>query len=194
MVQAIIFDCFGVLVRDGWIPFREQHFRHDPQQMQEAIESNRRVDAGLDTYEEFIHHVAQMAGISDAQARAEIETNPPNTELLSEIETALKPRYKIGMLSNAAEDWLDELFTARQVALFDQTVLSYQIGAIKPNPVAYQAIADRLGVAVEACLLIDDQLHYCDGARAIGMQAIQYVDNIQLANELKNYNISLAKT
>ena len=188
MIKAIIFDCFGVLVRDGWIPFREGHFGHDDALMQEAIMSNRRVDAGLDSYEDFIHHVAVMAGIQDAEARAEIETNPRNDQLL-ELIAMLKPNYKIGMLSNAAENWIGEMFTPDQAALFDEIILSCDIGVIKPDPIAYQTAADRLGVAVEECLLVDDQPHYCEGAVAVGMQAIHYEDNLQLAGMFKKHNI-----
>lgn len=37
----------------------------------------------------------------------------------------LKPDYKIGFLSNAGANWLDELFIWQQA--FDEVVLSYQV-------------------------------------------------------------------
>ena len=189
MIKAIVFDCYGVLVRDGWIPFRERYFGHDLELTQQAIEAGRRVDAGLSSYGDFIHEMAEMAGVSDEQARSEIESNPRNTELLDKIRDELKPKYKIGILSNAASDIMSELFAPEQAALFDEVVVSYRIGVVKPAAAAYQAVAERLGVEVSECLFIDDQLHYCQAAEVIGMQAIQYQDNIRLAIMLKKYNI-----
>lgn len=189
MIQAIIFDCYGVLVRDGWIPFRERHFGDNQQLMQQAIDANRKVDAGLSSYADFIAEAAELAKISAEQARREIETNPRNTELF-DIIRSLKPDYKLGVLSNAASDIMNELFTPEQAGLFDEVVVSYMIGAIKPDPRAYRMAAERLGVELSQCLFIDDQPHYCEGARAVGMDAIWYQDNIQLKEEFKKRDIS----
>lgn len=188
MIQAIIFDCYGVLVRDGWIPFRERHFGDNQQLMQQAIDANRKVDAGLSSYADFIAEAAELAKISAEQARREIETNPRNTELF-DIIRSLKPDYKLGVLSNAASDIMNELFTPEQAGLFDEVVVSYMIGAIKPDPRAYRMAAERLGVELSQCLFIDDQPHYCEGARAVGMDAIWYQDNIQLKEEFKKRDI-----
>jgi len=52
----------------------------------------------------------------------------PNTELLEFIRDELKPRYKIGFLSNVGDDLMDVLFTDEQQALFDDVVLSFSEG------------------------------------------------------------------
>lgn len=44
----------------------------------------------------------------------------------------------------------------------------------KPDPAAYRRAAERLGLEPEQILFIDDQPRNCDGARAVGMQAIQF--------------------
>lgn len=173
-IKAVIFDCFGVLAHDGWLPFREKHFAHDPDKYEQAKASNKKVDAGLHSYEDFIQEVADLAGIPAAEARREIEDNPPNEPLFNYIRDELRPQYKLGLLSNAGANWLDELFAPWQVALFDEAVLSYQIGTIKPDPVAYETIAHRLGVMPDECVFIDDQPRYCEGAEAVGMRAIKY--------------------
>ena len=133
MIKAIVFDCFGVLASDGWLPYRKLHFSKNPILLEEAIALNKNVDAGISKYDDFIKQVAEMAGVSEEAARADIENNIPNEELFDYIKSDLKPRYKIGMLSNAAENWLDEMFTNEQVELFDATALSYEIGFIKPD-------------------------------------------------------------
>jgi len=189
MIKAIIFDCYGVLVRSGWLPFREQHFGHDPELMEHAREMSRMKDAGLLTYAEFVKGVAGLAGVSEAQARESIENNPPNTQLFRWIRDDFKPQYKIGLLSNAGVDRMSELFETEQIELFDEIALSYNIGAMKPDPAAYQFIIDRLGVEADECLFVDDQELYCEAARAVGMYTVHYQDNLHFIKEIQKYNI-----
>jgi putative hydrolase of the HAD superfamily len=106
--------------------------------------------------------------------RKELDKNLPNEALFEYIETVLKPKYKVGMLSNAGADWLSELFTEDQLALFDATALSYETGITKPDTAAYQAIADTLDVGPAECVFVDDQERHCTGAREAGMQAILF--------------------
>lgn len=185
MVQAVIFDCFGVLATDGWLPFRERYFGHDPELLERATASNKKVDAGLHHYDDFIDEIAEMAGITPAKARQQIENNVPNEALFDYIMKEVKPKYKLGFLSNAGQNWLHDIFTPEQIALFDAIVLSCDIGAIKPDPVTYETIATRLGVLPENCVFVDDQPWYCDGARAVGMQAIWYEDTSQIIVALR---------
>lgn len=176
MIKAVIFDCFGVLTTDGWLAFRERFLENDPNLLERGIASNKRVDAGLISYDDFIQEISSLAGMTKSETLAIIEGNTTNEKLYEYIRDALKDRYKIGMLSNAGANWLDELFEPWQVALLDETVFSYEIGVIKPDPLMYETIATRLGVAPEECIFIDDQPRYVEGAAAIGMQAVHFVD------------------
>jgi putative hydrolase of the HAD superfamily len=184
-IKAVIFDCFGVLTRDGWLPFREKYFSDKPDLYEKATTSNHRVNAGLHSYKDFIHELANMAILTEAETRAAIEDNPPNEPLFTYIRDELKPRYKLGFLSNAGANWLDDIFQPWQVALFDEILLSYQIAATKPDPIMYETIAYRLGVMPEECVFIDDQARFCEGARAVGMQAIVYESTDQVTADLE---------
>lgn len=183
MIQALVFDCFGVLATDGWLPFKHQHFGHDPELLEAATSLNKQSDAGLISYDDFVAGVARLAGVTGAEVKRAIEDNVPNQALFAALPE-FKQQYKIGLLSNAASDWLSELFTAEQLALFDATALSCQTGFIKPQAQAYQAIADKLGVPLKDCVLIDDQERYCSGAREAGMQTIWYKNTEQALAEL----------
>lgn len=189
MIKAVIFDCYGVLVRDGWLPFCEKHFGDNPESLARAHEINHQTDKGFLTYEEYVHELSELAKIDATEVKREIAKNPPNEELFALIRDELKPHYKIGLLSNVAANWLNELFGADKLRLFDEAVLSYQIGVLKPDPRAYEAIADRLGVLPNECIFIDDQPAFCEGAKAYGMEAIVYRDNKDLLSRFKNYNI-----
>jgi HAD superfamily hydrolase (TIGR01509 family) len=79
-------------------------------------------------------------------------------------------RVKLGMLSNADRGWTERL-RARGLGLFDDVVVSGDVGVAKPNPSIFQLAAQRLGVAPDACLMIDDQAQHVEGARAAGLRA-----------------------
>lgn len=80
-------------------------------------------------------------------------------------------RVKLGLLSNANRGWT-ERFRARGVAdLFDDVVVSADVGLAKPDPAIFRLAAERLGVVPEACLMIDDQEQHVEGARAAGLRA-----------------------
>jgi len=64
-------------------------------------------------------------------------------------------------------------------------VFSFEIGATKPKPQAYEAILTKLAVKPKDAVFIDDQPHYCESARAVGMQAIRYEDFEQMKAELE---------
>lgn len=56
---------------------------------------------------------------------------------------------------------------------FDAVVLSFEVGAKKPDAAIYMETLTRLGVHhddASSCLLVDDQAGFCDGAAAVGMQ------------------------
>uniref|UniRef100_UPI001374E256 HAD-IA family hydrolase n=1 Tax=Mycobacterium tuberculosis TaxID=1773 RepID=UPI001374E256 len=55
--------------------------------------------------------------------------------------------------------------------LVDVVLSSQMIGAAKPDPRAYQAIAEALGVSTTSCLFFDDIADWVEGARCAGMRA-----------------------
>ncbi len=185
MIRAVIFDCYGVLVSDGWFPVCDKYFGGSAELRERATQLNAEVNANLITYEEFCRELAGMAGITPGQFRYELESNSPNKPLFSYIEKNLKSDYAIGILSNMGGDWLDQLFSPEQLQLIDEVVLSYAIGAVKPHAVMYETIATRLGMLPEECVFIDDQERFCIGAKDVGMQAIWYQDFDQMTSELE---------
>lgn len=185
MIKAVIFDCFGVLTTDGWIAFRETYFGNKPDILEQAVTINRQVDAGLMRYDDFVHEVAGLAGISDQQARAMIESNTANNKLFEYIRDQLSPSYRIGLISNAAENWLPKLFEPWQHQLIEEPVFSFELGVVKPDPVMYEMAATRLGMLPEECVFIDDQERNITGARETGMQGIHFKDTLQTIAELE---------
>lgn len=185
MIKAIIFDCYGVLTSDGWFAFVADHFKQDSELSQQAHDLNKQSNAGLISYEQFTQQLADLAHVSNELVVNALGNNVPNLPLFTYIQT-LKQTYKLGILSNASADWLEQLFSPDQLSLFEATVLSYEVGHIKPHPTVYHAICDKLGVQPNQAVFIDDIERYATGAKDIGMQSIWYKNLDQLQQDLNS--------
>ena len=53
----------------------------------------------------------------------------------------------------------------------DTVLLSFEVGAMKPDAPVYEEALRRLTVDASRAVFVDDQPDYCDGAAAIGMRA-----------------------
>jgi putative hydrolase of the HAD superfamily len=185
MIKAIIFDCFGVLTTEGWQEFKQTHFSNDSDKLQEAVKLNQLADEGKISHADLLPMIAGVAGIPSEQARREIDNYKTNTHLMDFIASSLKEHYKIGMLSNVSDDWLRNMFTSDQLALFDEIALSYKTGYTKPHPQAYTYIAKKLGVETSECVFVDDLSRNVSAAEKVSMRAIEYTGFNQFKNDLK---------
>jgi len=112
-----------------------------------------------------------------------------NYELLDYI-AGLRPTYKVGLLSNAWDD-LRQVMEVRwdAVRLFDDLVISAEVGLAKPDPRIFQLAVERLGVQPGETVFVDDVSANVEAARKVGLQAIHYQTNLQLFSELSALNV-----
>jgi putative hydrolase of the HAD superfamily len=93
-----------------------------------------------------------------------------DAEVLDLVDRA-RARVPVALLSNASTRLVDDLRASGIADRFDAVLGSADIGVCKPDPAAFAEAAERLGVPVERCLLVDDQPDNVEGARAAGMRA-----------------------
>ena len=185
MIKAIVFDCFGVLTADSWRAFCDS--LSETVDVNAARDLNHQMDAGLLPRDDFAILVAQITG-KTPQFVMDLISNESskNTQLLSYIVN-LKPKYKIGLLSNVSSNWIrDSFLTVEERALFDQMVFSFDVGMTKPNPRMFELVCERLGVGAEQAIMVDDVIHYCEAAIAVGMKAINYTEFNKFKTELES--------
>jgi glucose-1-phosphatase len=100
-------------------------------------------------------------------------------ELLSE-------RYRLLLLSNTNPIHFEMLRDAYPLLRhFDDYVLSYQVGALKPSARIYQEAIARAYCRPEECFFTDDIAAYTDAARQHGIDALQFQSLAQLESELR---------
>ena len=89
-----------------------------------------------------------------------------------ELVRRLRPRYKLSVLSNADMSLRGRLERDGLHALFDDVVVSAEVGMAKPDPAIFRLAADRLGLPPAACVFVDDWDDNVEAARAVGMRGV----------------------
>lgn len=187
MIKAIIFDCFGVILGNAYKIHLNEVDQVDPARAQEIRAINHASDMGILSREESAEAISGLFGMYvedflEEQNQMEV----PNRQLLDFIKT-LQPDFKVGMLSNInSRERLSIRFEDGELdAHFNTIVASGDEGYVKPEPEIYHIAATRLGVEPHECVFIDDIAEFCDGARAVGMQAIQFLTTDQAITDVK---------
>lgn len=96
---------------------------------------------------------------------------------------------KTGLLSNS---WGNEYPRESWGELFDTIVISGEVGMRKPEARIYQLAAERLGLAPEQCVFVDDLEPNIQGAADVGMVGVHHVTPQQTLDELESlFGVSL---
>ncbi len=86
----------------------------------------------------------------------------------------LAPHVGSACFSNTNElHWSDQGSACGLDTMFETRFLSYEIGLVKPDPDAFEFVVSALGAAPGEILFLDDNALNVDGARAVGIDAVQ---------------------
>ncbi len=104
-------------------------------------------------------------------AELEIGTHWTMVHYIRELRTS---GFQIGLLTNNVSAFGDHWKATVPLAeLFDVIVDSSDVGMRKPDPAIYLLICERLGVAPEACVFIDDNHDNVVAAAELGMHTVR---------------------
>jgi epoxide hydrolase-like predicted phosphatase len=99
---------------------------------------------------------------------------------LAEYFAALRPRFRTGILSNSLVGARErEQAAYRLEDICDVIVYSHEEGLAKPDPRFYELVCARLGCEPQRTVFLDDKQSCVDGARAVGLHAIRFLNNEQ---------------
>ena len=202
MHKAVIFDLGRVLVN---LDYAHVHRALEKLCPYEAPEISRRLAAsglperfetGLIEPRDF---VVQCSAVLDLHVDYDefcrlwnsIFTEPLIPESLL---AGLAARYRLVLLSNTNAIHF-EMLRHHLPALrhFHHLVLSYEVKAMKPRPEIYRAAVECAGCPPEQCFFTDDIPAYVEGARALGIDAVQFESEAQLERELAARGIDWQK-
>ena len=177
MVKAIIFDFFGVVGLSTYQIVADK-CALSPDQRLGLKDVHKAFDKGFIDEKEFLQTYASTINqpyddfVKDFfMSKKRFEASEP---LLNYI-TELKKTYKIALLSNVNQGAYKE-FIVPYIGYFDEVMLSFQVNIAKPDEAIYELIAQKMGLDVSECIMVDDNYINCQGAAAAGMQDILYKD------------------
>lgn len=202
-VSTLFFDIGGVLLTNGWdrdsrvaaagqfhLDWNDFEVRHEAALV--AFETGK---MGLEEYlDRVIFYRArdftreQFKKFIYAQAKAMLDS------LAFMERLARKPRkYLISSLNNESRD-LNEyrIDTFGLRAYFDVFLSSCYLGVRKPDVEIYERALEITQRRGDETIFIDDRAENLEGARAVGMNAIQFKDAAQLERELKSLGVEIS--
>lgn len=188
-VPAVVLDIGGVLETTpslGTVEKWESAFGLLPGQMAERAGEVWEAGAVGSISEDDVHRrLGEVLGVDRARVddfMAEMweeYLGTPNVELIDWFRD-LRPRYRTGIISNSfvgAREREQERYGFADLA--DVIVYSHEVGVSKPDPRIYRLACERLAVAPEDTIFLDDVEENVEGASAVGIRAILFTDTRQ---------------
>ena len=113
----------------------------------------------------------------------------PNEPMIGYMRDLRARGMRMALCTNNVREW-EPLWRAKLPELdeiFEVVVDSAFVGTRKPEPRIFELTLERLGDGVqpEDCVLVDDLEVNCEGARALGMQAVRYESAAQAIPEIE---------
>jgi HAD superfamily hydrolase (TIGR01509 family) len=194
VIRTILFDLGNVLVPVNFIRCREALAEVcvlPPKEVQRILGESglpKRYESGQVSSAEFFDTTCRLLDMKVSyekftQVWGEIfspEPLVPETLLAS-----LRARHRMILLSNT-NDMHFTLAEQRYPLLrqFDEYILSYRVGAMKPDSAIYEKAIAAAGCAAGECFFIDDLPENVEGARRAGMDAALFRSLEQLQADL----------
>lgn len=108
--------------------------------------------------------------------------------ILHALQAAGTPVYAITNFSD--ETWPLTVAKFPFLGTFVDTVVSGAEKLVKPDAAIYRVLIERNGLDAASCVFIDDKAINCDGARAVGMDAIHFTGAPDLAVALRERGLA----
>jgi putative hydrolase of the HAD superfamily len=172
--KALLVDFGGVLTTEIWSSFAafcdqrgldpeaaKELFRECP----EALTMLRGLETGQIEPQEFERRFAELLGTEpEGLVEGLFAGLQPDQTMIAAVGRARAAGVPTGLISNS---WVMDHYTEEIRALFDAVVISAEVGLHKPQPGIYLLAAQRLGVAPQECVFVDDLRENCAGAEAL---------------------------
>lgn len=192
-MSALVVDFGGVLTTNIWDAFGEfcaaeglepatvkNLFRSDP----EAMRMLRGLETGELDETGFEPQFGALLGLANTEGligRLFSGLRPDET-MIAAVKTARAAGVKTGLISNS---WGLGIYERAPVDIFDEAVISGDVGMHKPEPEIYLLACKRLAVEPGECVFVDDLRENVAGAERVGMTAILHRDSVASVAKLE---------
>jgi putative hydrolase of the HAD superfamily len=188
MYRAVIFDFFGVFCPDITMNWFKQTVPNYDSKLPAFHAICTRSDYGKISREDFFKEVSTLAGVSTQEMANDIEAlTIIDTTLVAFAEVLRKSGYKLACLSNGTHEWTLRVITDYELnGLFDDIVLSADLGIAKPNPEIYEHTLALLNIEAGEAIFVDDRQINVDTANSLGIRGLLFNDTATFVHEFEN--------
>ncbi len=104
-------------------------------------------------------------------------------EMIRAVRAARRSGIRTALLSNS---WGVEYYPHDLLGqLFEQIVISGQVGMRKPDPAIFEMAVERIGLPASECLFVDDLHHNIEAAEAAGIRGVLHEEASRTIPELE---------
>ena len=155
-------------------------FRQDPA----AREALIALEEGRLDEEDFELRIGGLLGVNPSRLIDRLfGGSSPEPKIIGAVLAARHGGIRTGLVSNS---WGTRRYDrARLAELFDGVVISGEVGMRKPALEIYRLGAERIGLAPEQCVFVDDLTFNLDPAGELGMATVHHTDPDQTVAELE---------
>ena len=193
-IKAVFFDLGGVIIRTDYQAPRQHLAERLGMEYEDLVKL---------VFESPTSQRASVGEISDKEHWAEVtkrlrrptsETEKIRNEFFAgdvvdheivEFLRSLRPRYFVGLISNAWPDLRDYIAKQGFDDTFDHMVISGEVGVMKPEALIYQIALEQAGVSPNEAVFVDDFAENIEGCQAVGMHGIHFRDPHKTLIELR---------
>jgi len=187
MYKVIIFDFFGVFcapMATNW--FKKavpEHEANMPAFQALCTQS----DLGKLSRNDFNQEVSKMTGIATSEIVRGIETEMIVDNLLVDYAQKLKGLgFRLACLSNGSHEWTLQVINEHGLGhLFEEVILSSDLGIVKPGSEIYLEALRKLNVQPEDAFFVDDRKANVDAAEALGIRSVVFTDTPVFVNDFE---------
>ncbi len=172
--RLIIFDCFGVIFQEVAPVFLRKHL---PAEKVDEIKDKLFIpaDLGQITHDELLQNMADEIGLPLSEVKPEWESLFIIKEDTVSAIKSLKANYDIALLSNAPLGVVEALIEKHKLGeLFDNTLISCNVGLAKPDPEIYRQCVSLFGKEYNEIYMIDDSPKNLEVLPSIGIKPILF--------------------
>jgi epoxide hydrolase-like predicted phosphatase len=147
-------------------------FKQEP----EALADLRLLETGEIEPAEFERRFGPRLGVAETEGLIErmFAAVGPDEDVVAAVKSARDAGVRTGLISNS---WGTSIYDPDALeGMFDEVVISGDVGLHKPQPEIYELAAERLGVGPEECVFVDDLRENVRGAEEVGMTAVLHRD------------------
>lgn len=191
-IQAIIFDCFGVLLDFDESIVQSRLAPHctnlDPSFDMHSVLADIDLITGKKTLAEVHQTLVESTGLRlsfDEFKTAWLEPYSWPMSGMAHLVRKLSERVDLVLLSNIDADYWHAIRPLHpELDCFKSLLLSFELGLAKPSPKVFNIACSAAGVPASRCLFIDDTLPNVEAARHAGLQALHFTGIDGLKQEL----------